>query len=283
MKRLLLLCCLLCCGLAQAQTRFYYKDSLYADHYAPQGRPNGISVMFIHGGGFSGGDPANQRPFAEGMSKRGYNVFVISYRLYMKGRTYNCSTVTHEKLKAFEVAAEDGTDAARFILDRADSLQVDPQKFFLAGSSAGAEAALQMLYNPFSAAGKGRYAYFSERPRFAGVLLFAGALVDINAMRPDNWVPTFLMHGTKDATVPYGTSAHHSCKADAPGWLILFGSKTLYEKGKEWNKPVVLYSYKDRQHEVANYMFREFDKIDKFMRDVAGKKKIGAKEEVITK
>lgn len=253
------------------------------DHYKPQGRSNGMSVMFIHGGGFSSGDPVRQKPFAEGMSSRGYNVFVISYRLYMKGRSFNCQTPTPEKLKAFAVAVEDGADAARFILDRADSLQIDPRKFFLAGSSAGAEAALQMLYNPFSGADTGRFAYFKEQPRFAGALLFAGALVDINTMRKDNWVPMLLMHGTKDATVPYGTSPHHSCKADAPGWLMLFGSKTIYEKGKEWSKPVVLYSYKDRQHEVANYMFREFDKMDAFMKGAVSGKKMGAKEVVIAK
>lgn len=277
--RFLFFCCLLCCSLAQAQTRISYRDSLYLDHYRPQGKPNGMSVMFIHGGGFTGGDPANQKPFAEGMSKRGYNVFVISYRLYLKGSSFGCNTVTPEKLKAIRLAVEDAADAAKFILSRADSFRVNPGQFFLAGSSAGAETALQLLYNPFAAADPARFDYF-KTPRFCGALIFAGALVDINTMQPANWVPMLLMHGTKDQLVPFGTASHHFCPATSQGWMMLFGSKTIYEKGKEWNKPVVLYTYNGNGHEVSNYMFREFDKMDTFMRNVVTGKKIGAKEVV---
>ncbi len=284
--RFLLSALLLCSGIVQAQTRITYgvkdTDTLYMDHYQPEGRANGMSIMFIHGGAFTGGDPVNQRPFAEGMCKRGYNIFVISYRLYLKGKDFGCNTETSEKLKAIRTAVDDAADAVRYILERPAALGVDTGKFFIAGSSAGAETVLQLLYNPFAVSDPARYDYF-KRPRFRGAMVFAGALIDMNTMRQDNWVPTLFMHGTKDQLVPFGTAAHRFCRANSLGWLMMFGAKTIYEQAKVWKKPVVLYTYTDRGHEVSNYMFREFDKMDVFLKSVAEGRGPGVKEVVIPK
>lgn len=258
-------------GSSQAQTRITYavKDtqSLYIDHYKPSVESNGMSVMFVHGGAFTGGDPANQKPMADGLGKLGYNVYVISYRLYLKGGDFGCNTTTPEKLKAIRLAVEDAADAARFIRD---SLHVD--EFFIAGSSAGAETILQLLYNPFGT---------TNTIRFRGAMVFSGALLDMNTVTPDNWIPTLFMHGTKDQLVPFGTGAHRFCKANSLGWLMMFGAKTIYEKAKEWKKPVVLYTYEGKGHEVANFMFREFEKMDGFMKAVVKGERLRAKEVVL--
>lgn len=279
MRSLLLL--LLIGSVAQAQTRITYdikgEDTLYMDHYAPSGNPNGMSVIFVHGGGFSGGDPKNQRPFAEGMSRRGYNIFVISYRLYLKDSSFSCNTPTPVKLKAVRLAVEDAADASKYIIGNAASLQVDTGRLFIAGSSAGAETILQLLYNPFASSDPARFDFFRQQ-RFKGAMVFAGALIDINTMRKDNYIPTLLMHGTKDQLVPFGTAAHHYCNGNAAGWLMLFGAKTIYEQVKSWRKQVVLYTYEGKGHEVSNRMFREFEKMDRFMKSVAAGKKIGARE-----
>lgn len=283
MRSLLLL--LLIGGVAQAQTRITYdikgKDTLYMDHYAPSGNPNGMSVIFVHGGGFSSGDPKNQRPFAEGMSRRGYNIFVISYRLYLKDSSFSCNTPTPVKLKAVRLAVEDAADASKYIISNAASLQVDTGRLFIAGSSAGAETILQLLYNPFASSDPARFDFFRQQ-RFKGAMVFAGALIDINTMRKDNYIPTLLMHGTKDQLVPFGTAAHHYCNGNAAGWLMLFGAKTIYEQVKSWGKQVVLYTYEGKGHEVSNRMFREFEKMDGFMKSVAAGKKIGAREFFVT-
>ncbi|QEH41330.1 alpha/beta hydrolase [Chitinophaga sp. XS-30] len=279
MRSLLLL--LLTGSVAQAQTRITYdikgEDTLYMDHYAPSGNPNGMSVIFVHGGGFSSGDPKNQRPFAEGMSRRGYNIFVISYRLYLKDSSFSCNTPTPVKLKAVRLAVEDAADASKYIISNAASLQVDTGRLFIAGSSAGAETILQLLYNPFASSDPARFDFFRQQ-RFKGAMVFAGALIDINTMRKDNYIPTLLMHGTKDQLVPFGTAAHHYCNGNAAGWLMLFGAKTIYEQVKSWRKQVVLYTYEGKGHEVSNRMFREFEKMDGFMKSVAAGKKIGARE-----
>lgn len=269
---------------AQAQKKITYavkgKDTLYLDHYEPTTKPNGMSIMFVHGGGFNSGNPGGQKPFAEGMRKRGYNVFVISYRLYLKGGSFGCNTATPVKLKAVSTAVEDAADAAKYIIVNASGLGVDTSKFFISGSSAGAETILQLMYNPWAPTDKARYGYFAT-PRFKGALVFAGALIDINTLRQDNWVPMLLMHGTKDQLVPYGTAVHHYCNANSDGWLIMFGGKTILEQARQWNKPAVLYTYTGGGHEVANFMFREFDKIDAFMQDVVKGKEIKPEDIVL--
>ncbi|MEN7547266.1 alpha/beta hydrolase [Rapidithrix thailandica] len=257
-------------------------DTLWMHHYEPEGESNGSSVMFIHGGGFTGGDPKHQYPFAEGLQDRGYRVFVISYRLYLKGKSFGCHTETPEKIKAIYTAVEDAADAARYIYDHAKELEVNTDKFFIAGSSAGAETVLQFIFNPFVHKDPERFSFF-EKFRFAGAMIFAGAHVDLNYITAENWMPLLLFHGTNDQLVPYGTAAHHYCKAYNKGWLMLFGSEPIYQKGLKLNKPVALHAYEGRGHEVANFMFREFETMDNFMKSALDSSKNLLKKVVIPK
>lgn len=277
---------LLCSFAASAQSRIDYavkdQDTLYMLHYAPEGTPNGMTVMHVHGGGFSGGNPASDRPFAEGLQAKGYNVFSISYRLFLKGSDFGCGTATPVKLKAIATAVEDVADAARFLLEKGKVLQVDSSKLYLSGSSAGAEAILHLLYNPFAESDKVRYDYFKKK-RFKGALVFAGGVVDINPVDTKTWVPTLFMHGTTDELVPYGTAAHRFCRADQPGWMIMFGDKSIYEKGKRMQQAGLLYTYVGRGHEVSGYMNREVPKIDQFLQQVNSGKKMTAQEIIVPK
>lgn len=253
---------------AQKPERITYavKDTntLWFHWYKPAAKPNGISVLFIHGGAFTGGDPGNQRPMADGLTKLGYNVFVIKYRLYLKGKSFGCDMVVPEKLKAIREAVEDGRDATNYLVNHANELQVDTSKLFLAGSSAGAETVLNLVFNPFTRKNDTTYNLYKTF-RYAGVLSFSGAVLDINTVYNHAPIPLFLMHGTNDQLVPYTTAAHRFCKAVDAGWMIMFGAKTLYDEMQKRNWPVVLYSYQDSGHEVSNYMFRKFTEMDTFM------------------
>jgi poly(3-hydroxybutyrate) depolymerase len=254
-----------------AEKVIYYQkgaDTLWFLHYEPLLKSNGISVLFVHGGAFTGGDPMNQEPFAKGLTKLGYNVFVIKYRLYLKGKSFGCQTPTPEKLKAIETSVEDISAACDFIFKNASRYGADTSKFFIAGSSAGAEAVMNLVFNPFVQK-KG-----SIQKRFSGVLSFAGALLDINTLSEKNWIPVFMMHGTNDQLVPYGTAAHHFCKATDPGWLMMFGPSTILKEAKKKKLPAILYAYEGRGHEVSNYMFRNFKEMDDFMLSVAKKEEI---------
>lgn len=240
-------------------------DTLWMDDYKPAVNANGISVVFVHGGAFTGGDPVNQRPFAEGMRKLGYRVFVLKYRLYLKGKSFGCEVAVPEKLKAISTAVEDVQDASRFISDNSTILGVDTKRMFLSGSSAGAEAILQTLYNPF---GPRKQAQKEFGIRYRGAMSFAGALIDLHKLNAEQAIPLLMLHGTNDQLVPYETAPHRFCKAADAGWMMMFGAKPIYEKMKGLNVPVVLYSYTDAGHEISNRMFTEFEIIDTFMQGV---------------
>ncbi|MFY0256041.1 alpha/beta hydrolase [Chitinophaga sp. 30R24] len=239
-------------------------DTLWFDHYLPQTTSNGISILFVHGGSFTGGDPVNQAPFAEGLTKLGYNVFVVKYRLYLKDRSFGCETMVPEKLKAIRIAVEDTWDATNYLRQHAAVLQVDTTRLFLAGSSAGAETVLNLVFNPFVSKRDSSYQSF----RYAGVLSFSGAILDINKIYRQPALPLLLMHGTNDQMVPYGTAAHRFCTASDAGWIMMFGSGTLYDTLQRQQLPVTLYTYVGMGHEVSNFMFRKFKEMDTFMQQV---------------
>lgn len=281
---LLIICILVLSTSAQQPDSITYAikgaDTLWMHHYKPAVNSNGISVLFVHGGSFTGGEPKNQRPMADGLTKMGYNVFVIKYRLYLKGKDFGCGMATPEKLKAIQTAVDDAMDATLHVVKNAASLGVDTSKFFIAGSSAGAETVLNLVFNPFISKKDPRYHFFATF-RFSGVLSFAGALLDMNSITANNWIPAFLMHGTRDQLVPFGTAAHRFCKATDPGWMMFFGSHTIYEYALANKKPLVLYSFPGGGHEVSNFMFRRFTEMDSFMQSVVQKKKIKAREIII--
>lgn len=271
------LLCLPLCLYAQQPARTTYAvkgpDTLWFDHYKPKAASNGISVLFVHGGGFTGGDPVNQAPFAEGLSKMGYNIFVIKYRLYLAGKSFGCGTVLPEKLKAVRLAVEDTWDATTYLRQHAAALGVDTTKLFLAGSSAGAETVLNLVFNPFVNKKDTTYKTF----HYAGVMSFAGAVLDMNRVYDKPAVPLLMMHGTNDQLVPYGTAAHHYCNASDPGWLMMSGSYALYTEMQKKQLPVILYTYEGKGHEVSSYMFRKFKEMDEFMQNaVQGKRQVPA-------
>ncbi|RYZ82945.1 MAG: hypothetical protein EOP06_20825 [Proteobacteria bacterium] len=67
----------------------------------------------------------------------------------------------------------------------------------------------------------------------------------------------FLFHGNGDGTVPYGTAAHHYCKPDATGWLMLFGSHSIYEYAIGKNASAELVTYCGGGHEYSGWLFEK--------------------------
>ena len=255
-------------------------DTLWFDYYQPVVKPNGISVIFVHGGAFTGGNPENQFPMADGLNKLGYRVFVIKYRLYLKGKSFGCETAISEKLKAIRYAADDAMDATKYLVKNATGYNIDTAKIFLAGSSAGAEAILNLVYSPFKNKYDTTYDFFKTF-RYAGALSFSGALLDINSYLSAPPLPLFLMHGTNDQLVPYGTSPHRFCNAKDAGWMMMFGPGTLYKEARQRHWPLVLYSYQGKGHEVSNFMFRNFVEMNDFMQRVVTHKKIQTQNIII--
>lgn len=233
---------------------YAFKDnqSLDLDVYSPafDNISNRPVLLYMHGGGFSGGARDEQwiRDFCQKVTRRGYVTVSISYRLLRKGTAtaFGCNCPAADKLNTFNEAVEDIQDATFFLIQNRDKLGIDPQKIILSGSSAGAEGVLNAAYQP-------PYCYDlpSGPVSYAGVISMAGAIPDTSRIYKESAIPSLLFHGTCDNLVPYGSASHHYCKESQPGYLVLHGAYPIARKLKQTGTPYWLYTYCNAAHEIA--------------------------------
>ena len=246
-------------------------EDLIIDIYRPVKRNSEKTplIIFMHGGGFAGGSPKNPQEvkFAKIAAAKGYSVGLISYRLIRKGKEtgFGCDFDAAGKIKTFQLAAEDFMDAAKFMKANADKFNIDPEKIIVGGSSAGAEAVLNAVYNPdlmFEDSEK-----YSDI-EFSAVISLAGAIVDVRYLNEENAIPGLFFHGTADNLVPYATAPHHYCENSKPGYIILDGSKTIVEKLDKLKKSYLFYTYKDAKHEISGMPFEQLPQVFNFLNEV---------------
>lgn len=249
---------------AQAQsflTDTYYIDDtsrLELDLFLPTVKSGDLVpvVLFVHGGGFSGGDRSAGHQLGEALRQRGIAVASISYTLYMKGRTqdWSCNGILTEKVKTIQIAANQVWLATNFLRERAVEWNLNPEQIFISGSSAGGEAVLHAAYWD-----REQMALYDHRLpadfRYAGMISGAGAIMDLNPITQQTQVPTLLFHGDADPVVPYATAAHHFCDPGASGWLMLFGSGSIADHQAKLGGTYSLITFAGATHSVAGYFF----------------------------
>ncbi len=86
-------------------------------------------VVYVHGGGWTGGDKKDFRDGARGLTKAGYVTFCVGYRLV---RTNDVNNITR-----WPAQINDVQRAIRWIRSKADEYQIDPDKIGAVGASAG--------------------------------------------------------------------------------------------------------------------------------------------------
>lgn len=99
------------------------------------------AVVYIHGGGWSGGDKASERERANAraLSKEGYAVFSINYHLTtFLGERYKSDI----KTPGWPQNIYDCKSAVRYVRHNADKYKIDPGRIAVMGSSAGGHLAL---------------------------------------------------------------------------------------------------------------------------------------------
>ena len=259
--------------LAQNKATYTYsikgKDTLKLDVYTPENikKTDTLPVLlWMHGGGFSGGhreyiDDENLVKYAA--KEQNYIGISISYRLLRKGTKtgFGCDCTKDEKLETFKQAAIDYMDAAKYVVEHANQLQIDTTKIIAGGSSAGAEGILNAVF---------MREYFIDNAeaysnvKFAGAFSCAGAIVDASYMTPENAVPTVLYHGTKDQLVPYGNAPHHYCAPTKDGYIMLDGSKIIADKLEEFETSYYFNIVKEARHEISRIPYEELDIVFNF-------------------
>ena len=238
-------------------------------------------MIFVHGGGFYAGTRKedNIHHFCEEVAKSGYTVLNISYRLYLKGRSFHCSMPNSEKINAFRTAVSDLRTSTQWLLDQTE-YSIDPNNVYIAGSSAGAEAVLHAGYWDAAEMNLDE-TQLNDSFDYAGILAFAGAMVDTTLINKQNNVPLLMYHGTCDPLVPYGSAIHHFCPENSVGGLPLHGSKSIMERQHNLGGSYKLVSVCGGKHGQASIpISKHIPEIISFLNDCVERKSFQTHEVV---
>ncbi len=225
-------------------------------------------VIYVHGGGFSGGNRGGGRKLGNYLATKGMATASISYTLSRKGKGFGCENAQQEKIYTMQLAASETWEATAFLLTQLSELGFDPNKVFLAGSSAGAEAILHAAYLDREKFGLHEHSLASDF-KYAGLISGAGAIIDLSFITPEKAIPTMFFHGDSDPLVPYNIASHHFCSPEDPGWMMMFGSLAISKHLEKLEVPYQLYSFTGGGHgHAGEYFYQDQGKVEMFIRQV---------------
>lgn len=270
MKRLLLAVVALLCwqiGFAQRQmTTYKYAEKdgqeLYMDVYTPDVVTDStISVVYIFGGGFIGGERNNEygKRYCSMLADNGFVAIAIDYRLGLKGAKNVGLLNYHPVENAIHMATEDAISALDFMIRNSEIIHVNPNLIVLVGSSAGAITALQTDYSLCN--GFLNAEILPEDFRLAGVVSYSGAIFSNEGKikyRKHNPAPTMLFHGTADRLVTY-----KQLRLFCVGF---YGSSKIAPRLEKYESPFYFRHYEDHGHSVAMLFIKTFDDFNWFVR-----------------
>lgn len=194
----------------------YGTRQMHADLFLPkQGSGPRPAVVYVHGGGWSGGNKQQFHRQAAHMATKGFAGVCVEYRLSGEAK--------------YPAAIDDVRAAIRWLRANARQYGIDPRRIGAAGGSAGGHlaalagvtgkgqdsVAAVAAFNPaVDIAGFGRkapenvsgtlYKFFGRSYQEAAALYKSASPLDlVHAGAP----PFLFLHGTADTTVPYQQSA----------------------------------------------------------------------------
>jgi acetyl esterase/lipase len=186
----------------QAIDEYGQPETLYLDLYQPVGdtEPLRPAFVWIHGGGFTGGDKAGglDVEIATRFAKRGYVTTSINYRL-REGEYFEPGDP--DLPQAILDAQHDAQASIRWLRANAAAYAIDPDRIAVGGTSAGAITALFVSYNSGDPGDSGNPGYPSGTSACVDVSgAVAVALMD--AGEP----PVLVVHGVEDTRVAYSSA-----------------------------------------------------------------------------
>lgn len=249
------------------------RDTLKLDLYEPENdsiNKRGLFVI-VHGGGFNSGNRNSKSliNLAENVAKKGYVVTSIDYRLLEKNEYFGCNLTVSRKLKVYNNVADDLLSALEYLLNYKTNFRIDESKIVILGISAGAETALNVVYNRDMVINNLKR-YADIKP--AAVISISGALLNADLIS-NNAVPGVFYHGVNDKVVPYGKGAHHNCDLKSKGFLIIDGSQRITEKLEALNSSFMLYSYLKQGHHEFDIPNDDIKEAFIFINDIVFEKK----------
>ncbi len=191
-------------------------QDLKLDVYQPTGDTNTSrpAIVWVHGGGFSGGERTSGEIVFEAtsMAKKGYVNVSITYRLYPSG----CSAAAGGSagcIQAIIDAQHDAQAAVRFLRKNAATYGVDTNRIAIGGTSAGAITALNVGANADDPGTSGNPGFSSA---VKGAVSLSGAKL-LGPPQSTGDAASLMFHGTADPLVPYQWAVNTLNEATAAG------------------------------------------------------------------
>ena len=222
------------------------------DIYEPVGdtldaRP---AIIFIHTGAFFSGhnelDDVVDLSIAS--AKRGYVSFNINYRLGLNVLS------SYSGERAVYRGMQDASAAIRHIREFHEEYNVDPNKIFIWGTSAGSFVGLHLAYSQDDERPESTYGTtadpdlgcidcsgnnYIQNSKPNALISCWGAIGDLNWIDQDDNIPTLMFHGTADPIVPFNSGYPFTIDIALP---IVYGSNLIYERLQELNIDSELYA-----------------------------------------
>jgi len=187
-------------------------------------------AVWVHGGGFTGGNRKDMNATCERWARRGYVAVTVSYRLGFYGPlpldppfAYD----TAEVIRACYRAVQDCRTALKYLVINAARYKIDTSRVVIGGASAGAITALHAAFvdpsdvvpiaidsiadvvrgldrfrRPSLGSLSGTSYLNTPLPSFKAVLNIFGALTDLQLLNGHAFVPVYSYHQRADPVVP---------------------------------------------------------------------------------
>jgi acetyl esterase/lipase len=173
-------------------------------------------IIWVHGGGFSGGDKSGGEGVARAFAQRGYLAISLGYRLLATGPCGGTGPVPDYCYTAAEAAQHDAQAAVRWVRRHAAFLGADPDRIAMAGESAGGVTALLVGWRSDAPGTSGNPGYSSA---IRAAVPVAGGL-PTNEYIDAGDAPALFFHGTADQTVPFSWATSNVTAMDDAGVLV---------------------------------------------------------------
>lgn len=170
------------------------------------------AIVWVHGGGFSGGNKTSGEIVDEAtvFAKKGYVNVSIDYRLTPGGCSAGGPTPTC--IQGIVDAMHDAQAAVRFLRANASTYGVDTNRIAIGGTSAGAITALNVGASPDDPGSSGNPGFSSA---VKGAVSLSGSKILGREDATDS--PILMFHGTNDALVPYSWAQNTLAEAQNVG------------------------------------------------------------------
>jgi acetyl esterase/lipase len=241
------------------------RSGIFATHSDYLGRPQKLNFIFmapandtlarrpfillVHEGAFLFGDMGTELGLARLLARKGYAVAVINYRLGYPGgsETNPCGGTSEGVLRALYRSVQDIRAALRYFTSQQNVFGLDPNQFFLAGSSAGSVAITALSYMTEADFEKRSPGIVRELGLLNGPDIGAGAsyrvralltylgygILDVELATPAKVRPMLMVQGAEDKVLPYDSGPLYGCG----GYFVTHGSRPMARRLSDLKQP----------------------------------------------